>query len=282
MIPNLNFNDKFVKYYSLTIFYFWSLNNQLLELILHLRWKWGFPIFDQKNARHAFRAQLILHFGCRQSLVSVNVELLQSGFQSAAADCVYDQRKLWRIRLPVRRPRFVVRISSDLETEILGVVAEVGPEVEARRTVDATKVEHNSLSVVRRSDDSLQVFRAEVDAAEVNFFCGHRCCSRERIDVEFRLYSGPAFYWTIDFEKFKSYRSSVGEEAGEICVCIWNVVYLNSFEVWQPKFRSNAVSHQRFLNCVFETDFKVEAGDVIDLLKSYILFDVQLNVITAV
>ena len=107
-----------------------------------------------------------------------------------------------------------------LETEQLGVVAEVGPEVEARRAVDATEAEHNSFCVVCSPDDGLQVFLAKVDAAEENFFCRPRCYPRERVDVELRLYSGGVVSTLIDSEQFELDRSAVAEEAGEVCVCI--------------------------------------------------------------
>ena len=111
-------------------------------------------------------------------------------------------------------------MSSLLETEELGVVAEVGPEVEARRAVDAAEVEHNSLCVARSPDDGLQVFRAEVDAVKVNFFRRPRCRPRERVDVELRLYSGVAVWRIIYSKQFESRRSAVAEEAGEVCVCV--------------------------------------------------------------
>ena len=192
----------------------------MIELILHLRCQWVWILFDHRNVRHALRFQLLLHFECRQSLVVVNAELLQTGFQSAAADRVHDQRKLRRVCLPVRRPLFKICISSALETEVLGVVAEACPEVEARRAVDAAEAEHNSLCVVRSPDDGLQIFRAEVDTVEENFFCGPRSCLRERVDVELRIYSGVAAYRIIDYEQFELCGSAVAEEAGEVCVCV--------------------------------------------------------------
>ena len=161
----------------------------MLELILILRFKWVFTLLNHRNVRHAPRVQLLLHFGCRQSVIAVNVELLQTGFQSAAADRIQNQIKLWWVFLPVRRQHFVICNSSVLEAEILGVVAKVCPEVEARSAMDTTPVENYSLCVARRSDDGLQVFRSEVDAAKANFFCGPRCCLRERVDIELRLYS---------------------------------------------------------------------------------------------
>ena len=54
---------------------------------------------DHKNMRHALRVQLLLHFECRKYRVVINVEPLQTGFQSAAADLVHNQRKLWRVCL---------------------------------------------------------------------------------------------------------------------------------------------------------------------------------------
>ena len=57
-----------------------------------------------------------------------------------------------------------------LETEELGVVSEGGSEVKARRAMDATVEEHNSLCLTSSSDDGLQIFRAEVDTFKVNFF----------------------------------------------------------------------------------------------------------------
>ena len=169
----------------------------LLELILHLHCQWGWILFDHRNVWHAFSVQFLLHFRCWQSIVVSNVELLQTGFQSAAADRVHDQSKLWRVRLPVRRP-VCACISSVLETKILGVVAEIGPEIETRRSVDAAVTDHNSLCIVCSPDDCLQVFRAEVNALKENFFCGPRCCPRERVYVELRLYSGGAVYSIID------------------------------------------------------------------------------------
>ena len=170
-------------------FNFWSLNNLLLESILHLRWKWGWKLLYHRNVRHALRVQLFLHSGCRQSLVVGNVEFHQTGFQSAAADRIHDQRKLWRVRFPVCRPIYA-RISSELETEELGFIAEVGPEVEARRAMDAAEIEYNSLCLPRSPNDCLQVICTEVDMVKENLFCRLRCCSRERVDVELRLYSG--------------------------------------------------------------------------------------------
>ena len=86
------------------------------------------------------------------------------------------------------RQRVIRFISSILETEELGFVAEVGPEIEVRRAMNATEKEHNSLCVVCSPDDGLQVFRSEVDAVKVNFFFCARCCLRERVNVE------PGFY----------------------------------------------------------------------------------------
>ena len=204
--------------------------------------------------RHAFRVQFLLHFGCKQSIIVYNAELLHTGFQSAAADRVQDQRKLWRVINPVRRSLYPICTSSALETQELGLISDICPKIEARRAVDATPVEHNSLSVVRSPDDSLQVFRAEVDAFKVNFFCGPRCYLQECINVELWLYSGVAVCTIIECEQFESCGSTVGEEAGEIWVCFWNVFYSNSFEAWQPEFRSNTISQQWFLICVVNTD----------------------------
>ena len=215
-------------------------------------------------------------------MVVENAELMKTGFQSAAADRVHDQRKLWRVLLPVRRRLIVARTSSPLETEELGVVAEVGPEVEAWRAVDGAVVEHNSLCVARSPDDGLQVFRAEVYAIKVNFFCGLRCCPWERIDVELRLYSGSVVCIIIDCQQFESCWSAFAEEASEVCVCVWNLVNPNSVEVGQPESGSHAVSHQRFLFCFIETDSQVKVDCAWDLLNSYFLSDILLNVITAV
>ena len=238
----------------------------MIELNLHLRCQWVWILFDHRNVRHALRVQLLLHFGCWQSWVESNVELLQTGFQFAAADRVHDQRKLRRVCLPVCRPVYAC-ISSHLETKELGVVAEVCPEVEARRAVDAAVTEHNSLCVTRSPDDDLQVFRAEVDAIKENFFCDPRSCLRERVDVELRFYSGEVVYKPINCEKFEFRGSAVDEEAGEVCVCVWNIVYSNSVEVGQPESGSHAVFHQWFMLFVVETDLEVETGDVWDLVK---------------
>ena len=125
----------------------------------------SYILFDHRNVRHSLRVQLFLHFGFRQSLVSSNAELLETGSQSAAADRIHDQREARRVFLPVCRSLNETCTSSALETEELGVVAEVCLEVEARRAVDATKTKHNSFCVARRLDDSLQVFCTEVDAS---------------------------------------------------------------------------------------------------------------------
>ena len=203
----------------------------MLELILYLWWEWAWTLFDNRNVRHALRVQLLLHSGCWQSLVVTNAELLQTIFQSAAANRVHNQRKLIRFLLPVCRPLFPTRISSSLETEEFSVVAEVCSKIEAQRAVDVAEMEHNSLCVVRSPDDDLQVFRAKVNTAEENFFRGPRCCPWERVDVELRLYSGVAVWRKIDIEQFDSCGSAVTKEAGEVCICVWNVIYLNSFEV---------------------------------------------------
>ena len=100
-----------------------------------------------------------------------------------------------------------------------------------------------------------------------NFFRRACCCLRERVDVKLRLYFDPAVCPIIDIEQFESCGSAVAEEAGEVCVCVWNAVEPNSVEVRQPEPGSNASSYQRFLLCVDETDFKEEAGDVINLEK---------------
>ena len=237
----------------------------MIELILHLRCQWAIILIDHRNVRHTLRVQLLLHFGYRQSLVVSNAELLQTGFQSAAADRVHNQRKLWRVRLPVCRSFFPIRTSSELEIEELGVVVLVDPEVETKSAVDATETEHNSLCVVRRPDNGLQVFRAEVDAVKVNFFRCPRCCPQKRVSVELRLYSCVIVWRIIDCEQFESCWSAVAEEAGEVYVCIWNLFDSNSAEIGQPESGSHAVSHQRFLLFVVETDLEIEAGDVRDL-----------------
>ena len=111
-------------------------------------------------------------------------------------------------------------MTSVMETEKLGFVAEVGPEVEVRRAVDATEAEHNSLCVASSLDDCLQVFCAEVDASEVNLFCCPSRCLRERVHVELRLYSGVAVCKIVDYEQFESCGSEVVEKASEVCVCV--------------------------------------------------------------
>ena len=168
--------------------------------------------------RHSLRVQLLLHFGCRQSRIVGNTELHQTGSQSAVADRVNNQREARRVCLPVRRHLFEICSSSSLETEELGVVAEVCSEVEARRAVNATELEHNSHCVVSGPDDGLQVFSSEVDASEENFFCRSSRCLRERVDVELRLYSGEAVCIIIDCKQAEAGRSAVAEEAGEVCV----------------------------------------------------------------
>ena len=126
-----------------------------------------------------------------------------------------------------------------------------------------------SLCVVCSLDEGLQVFWAKIDAEKVNFFCSPSHCLRERFNVELRLYSDPAVCIPIDIEQFESCGSAVAKETSKVCVCTWNVVYLNSFEIGQPDSGSQAVSHQRFPFYIVDIDFKIETKGALDLLNSY-------------
>ena len=129
--------------------------------------------------------------------------------------------------------------------------------------MDAAVTEHNSLCVARSPDDSLQVFRAEVDSFKENFFCRPRCCPRERVDVELRLYSSVFICRMIDWKQLELCGSAVVEESCEVCVCVWNSVDVNSVEVRQPEFWSCADSHLSFLLIIVESDLE----DTWDLLR---------------
>ena len=107
-----------------------------------------------------------------------------------------------------------------LETEELGIVVEIGTEVEARRAMDTTEVKYNSLCFVRSPDNRLQIFCAEFDAAEVNFLVCPRSCLRKRVDVELRLYSSADVWKIIDCKKVETGWSTVVEEADEVCVFV--------------------------------------------------------------
>ena len=90
---------------------------------------------------HAFNIELFLNFILRQSIIGVYVDLLEAHFESAKADCIHDQRKARWFYLPVCCPLFEACIPSVLETEKLRFVAEIFPEVETRRAVDAAEIE---------------------------------------------------------------------------------------------------------------------------------------------